>query len=97
MENGFIELAQIVGRRSISEEQAAHNRAAAKAAQAAGRRITAKPLRPRPAVPALLPISKSSWWAGVAAGKYPRPVKAGRRTLWRSSDIAALLERLGAQ
>lgn len=46
-------------------------------------------------IPALLPISRSGWWAGVKAGKYPKPVRISpRRVAWRASDIAALLERL---
>ena len=45
----------------------------------------------------LLPISKSTWWAGVRSGKFPAPVKLGpRTTAWRSSDIAELLKKLGA-
>lgn len=40
-----------------------------------------------------LPISRSQWWAGVAAGRYPQPVKFGPRiTAWRASDIARLIE-----
>jgi predicted DNA-binding transcriptional regulator AlpA len=39
-----------------------------------------------------LPISKSSWWAGVASGKYPSPIKLGARTTcWRESDVLALI------
>jgi prophage regulatory protein len=41
-----------------------------------------------------LPISKSSWWAGVKAGRYPSAVKLGPRiTAWRVEDILALMER----
>jgi len=41
-----------------------------------------------------LPISRSSWWAGVRAGVYPQPTKLGKRiTAWKSSDILALIER----
>ncbi|GJE15626.1 helix-turn-helix transcriptional regulator [Methylobacterium marchantiae] len=45
--------------------------------------------------PALaVPMSKSSWWAGVRAGIYPQPVKLGPRiTAWRKADIRAFLER----
>ena len=40
-----------------------------------------------------IPISKSSWWAGIAAGRYPKPVKLGpRTTAWRVEDIRALIE-----
>ena len=44
-----------------------------------------------------LPISKSSWWAGVRTGAYPQPIKLGARiTAWRASEIRNLIER-GAQ
>jgi prophage regulatory protein len=40
-----------------------------------------------------LPISRSSWWAGVRAGRFPKPVKLGpRTTVWRVEDIRALIE-----
>ncbi|ODM71366.1 helix-turn-helix transcriptional regulator [Bradyrhizobium elkanii] len=41
-----------------------------------------------------LPISKSTWWAGVKSGRYPAPVKLGARiTAWKVQDILALMER----
>jgi prophage regulatory protein len=41
-----------------------------------------------------LPISKSTWWAGVKEGRYPAAVKLGRRiTAWKVADIMALMER----
>jgi predicted DNA-binding transcriptional regulator AlpA len=40
-----------------------------------------------PTILAIFPIGKSSWWAGIKAGRYPRPVKLGPRvTAWRVSD-----------
>jgi prophage regulatory protein len=40
-----------------------------------------------------LPISRSSWLAGVASGRYPKPVKLGPRiTAWRVSDLRALMD-----
>ena len=40
-----------------------------------------------------LPISKSSWWEGVRARRYPQPVKLGPRiTAWRCEDIRALMQ-----
>jgi predicted DNA-binding transcriptional regulator AlpA len=43
--------------------------------------------------PAIIPISKSSWWAGVKEGRFPQPVKLGKRTtVWRVSDIKSLIE-----
>jgi prophage regulatory protein len=44
---------------------------------------------------AVIPISKSSWWAGVKAGKYPQPIKLGpNTTAWKVSDIRALIEQI---
>jgi predicted DNA-binding transcriptional regulator AlpA len=43
-----------------------------------------------------LPISKSTWWAGCASGRFPKPVKLGSRiTVWRVEDIRRLIEEVG--
>jgi len=43
--------------------------------------------------PPIIPVSKSSWWAGVASGRYPAAVKMGERTTcWRVDDIRALIQ-----
>lgn len=35
----------------------------------------------------IVPVSKSGWWAGVASGRYPKPIKLGERTTcWRVED-----------
>lgn len=48
-------------------------------------------------IPPLFPIGKTTWWAGIKDGRYPQPVKLGRRTTaWRVEDIRALIERSGA-
>jgi prophage regulatory protein len=40
-----------------------------------------------------VPVSKSTWWAGVKAGRFPQPLKLGPRiTVWRVEDIRALLD-----
>jgi prophage regulatory protein len=45
--------------------------------------------------PAIIPISKSSWWAGVKEGRFPQPVKLSKRTtVWRISDIRSLIENV---
>ncbi|RWM94030.1 MAG: AlpA family phage regulatory protein [Mesorhizobium sp.] len=42
-----------------------------------------------------VPVSRSTWWAGVRSGRFPKPVKLGpRTTVWRSIDIHELIERL---
>ena len=47
-----------------------------------------------PPIPAIIPVSKSTWWAGVKSGRYPQPVKSlGLRiTAWRVEDIRALIK-----
>jgi predicted DNA-binding transcriptional regulator AlpA len=50
-----------------------------------------------PPVPPVIPVSKSTWWAGVKAGRFPRPVKLGPRiTAWRVEDIRTLVAQLDA-
>lgn len=39
-----------------------------------------------------IPVSKSTWWAGIKTGRFPKPVKLGPRiTAWRVEDIRALI------
>ena len=47
-----------------------------------------------PPIPPIIPISKSTWWAGVKSGRYPQPEKhlGPRITVWRVEDIMALIE-----
>ena len=46
----------------------------------------------------LIPISRSSWWSGVATGKYPKPLKLGQRvTMWRTADIHKLIQDVEAK
>jgi predicted DNA-binding transcriptional regulator AlpA len=53
--------------------------------------------RAEPPIPAIIPISKSTWWEGVRTGRFPKPVKLGARiTVWRVEDIRALLGREAA-
>lgn len=47
-----------------------------------------------PPIPPIIPVSKSTWWAGVRSGRYPKPVKLGPRiTAWRIEDIRELISR----
>jgi prophage regulatory protein len=44
-----------------------------------------------------LPMGKSTWWAGVREGRYPKPIKLSERTsAWLRSDIDDLCDRLAA-
>ena len=43
-----------------------------------------------------IPVSRSTWWAGVKDGRFPKPLKLGpRTTVWRIEDIRALIEDAG--
>lgn len=49
-----------------------------------------------PPIPAIIPVSRSTFLNGVKSGKYPKPVKLGERTTaWRVEDIRALVGQLG--
>jgi prophage regulatory protein len=40
-----------------------------------------------------IPVSKSTWWAGVKNGRFPAPIKLGKGiTVWRVEDIRALID-----
>lgn len=44
----------------------------------------------------IYPVSRSTWWAGVKAGRYPAAVKLGpNTTAWRAEEIHAFLDSLG--
>jgi predicted DNA-binding transcriptional regulator AlpA len=46
-----------------------------------------------PQVLAVVPVSKSTWYAGVASGRYPKPVKLSRRiAAWREDEIKEVIE-----
>ena len=48
----------------------------------------------QPPIPAIIPVSKSTWWAGVKSGRFPKPVKLGPRiTAWRVEDIRELIQK----
>lgn len=47
---------------------------------------------PKRGIAPIIPVSRSTWWAGVKSGRYPAPVKLGRRaTAWRWDDIVKLI------
>lgn len=43
-----------------------------------------------PEVAQLLNIGVSTWWDGVKKGRFPAPIRFGRSTRWRRTDIEAL-------
>jgi predicted DNA-binding transcriptional regulator AlpA len=48
-----------------------------------------------PQILAIIPVSKSTWWAGVRSGRYPQPTRAlgARITAWSVESIRALIEK----
>jgi prophage regulatory protein len=50
-----------------------------------------------PQVLEIIPIGKSSWWAGVKSGRFPQSVKIGpRTTAWRMEDIQTLVDEINS-
>jgi hypothetical protein len=46
-----------------------------------------------PPIPPLIPVGKSTWWAGVKSGRFPAPVKLGPQTrVWRVEEIRAFID-----
>lgn len=46
----------------------------------------------------LIPIGKSTWWAGVKNGRFPKPIKFGpNTTVWRIQDIEDLIKTLNSE
>jgi len=82
-ETGLLRLSQILPQETVTEEQATKNKRDGKS-----------PRQPRRGSMGLIPVKKSCWWAGVASGRFPKPVKIGngRGTFWRVEDIRALIE-----
>ncbi len=52
-----------------------------------------------PPIPPLIPVSKSTWWAGVKSGRYPQPIRTlGERiTAWRVEDIRNFINAAAAR
>ncbi len=41
-----------------------------------------------------IPVARSTWWAGVKEGRFPKPVKLGpRTTVWRVEDIHDFIDK----
>ena len=48
-----------------------------------------------PPIPAIIPVSKSTWWDGVKTGKFPAPLRITPGTVaWRWADIGALIDAI---
>lgn len=51
-----------------------------------------------PQILAVIPVGKSTWWAGCKSGKFPKPIKTlgANTTVWKVEDIHALIKKLAA-
>jgi predicted DNA-binding transcriptional regulator AlpA len=48
-------------------------------------------------IPALIPVSRTTWWEGVASGRFPKGVLLGPRTrAWSVESIRELIAEMGA-
>ena len=52
-----------------------------------------------PPIPPLIPVSRSTWFAGVKSNRYPQPIKGlGKRVVaWRVQDILELIKKLSEE
>lgn len=47
---------------------------------------------------AVYPVKKSTWYNGINAGRFPKPVRLGARTVaWRVEDIRLLIKSAGSR
>jgi prophage regulatory protein len=46
----------------------------------------------------ILPVSRSAWYQGIKEGRFPKPVRLGKRTsAWRMSELMRVIEREAEQ
>lgn len=38
-----------------------------------------------------IPVSKPTWYLGINQGRFPRPLKIGRTSVWLGSDLLAVI------
>jgi hypothetical protein len=74
--DALLRVADICGRRGVSEDEARRNRVAGKG-----------PRRARPAIRGLLSVSPSTWWLWCSTGRAPAPIRVGGATMWRARDV----------
>lgn len=104
---GYLRVEHILGCKAVTAEEAKQNRERNKQAEleaiAAGSfrkngkpKFTRLPTTPRVAIPAIVPVKKSTWWQGIKDQRYPPAVKIGARcTAWKVEDILNFLAKAG--
>jgi hypothetical protein len=49
-------------------------------------------------IPPRIPVSRATWYAQIAAGKYPKPIRLSEGvSVWRVADIDALCHQIEQQ
>jgi len=48
----------------------------------------------KPPIPPIIPVARSTWYDGIKAGRFPKPVYLGRSALWKVADIRRLLAEI---
>lgn len=53
----------------------------------------------KPPIPAIIPVSSSTWWAGVRSGRFPKSTRklGARITAWSVESIRELIEQTAAE
>ena len=50
-----------------------------------------------PPIPPIIPVSHSTWWAGVKSGRFPKPIKLSEGvTVWTAPDIRDYIAKQSA-
>ena len=53
---------------------------------------------PKNNIPAIIPVSRSTWWSGCKTGLYPKPIKLSPRvTVWSVESIRSFIEKNGVE
>ena len=81
-DSAYLRQTQIIGVKEVTPEQAAQNKERGKG-----------PRRPRPAVPAIYPVSPATWWRLIQKGLAPAPHRLSPRTCgWQVGQIREFLQ-----
>lgn len=52
---------------------------------------------PKKGIPAVIPVSRATWWAGCASGRFPAGVLLGPKTrAWPVESIRELIAEMGS-
>lgn len=53
---------------------------------------------PEKGIPSIIPVSRSTWYAGIKSGRFPKPVALSEGvSVWRRSDIDIMCRLIDQQ